>query len=285
MTEFSFGPFGGLYSCRECNIPIIFGDDFTLQGNFIYCDICSKRLSNGQMNPTDGRGCIVCGRTLSVIDRGYNISHNTDLQVCRDCQRERAKMNKETPSFGFNTQTNATNSIRDLYREQQIFNRVQTIERERYENRLREIEDKEKRHGHNVKYVQEQREKIDKDIAQLRKDKEELQQRTKDAKEQLDKDRDRIALILATWELDSKKEKNKEKNKENINPNITININNTTQSEPIECSICCDEPCDGVIDPCGHMKCCATCALKQMLIMKPCPFCRGPITKVIKVYP
>ncbi|KAF8080545.1 hypothetical protein N665_0935s0004 [Sinapis alba] len=48
------------------------------------------------------------------------------------------------------------------------------------------------------------------------------------------------------------------------------------------CVVCLERKCDAAFVPCGHMCCCLTCSLK--LQGKPCPLCRKPGNRILKIY-
>lgn len=48
----------------------------------------------------------------------------------------------------------------------------------------------------------------------------------------------------------------------------------------VECCICYDRLCDGLLMPCSHMNTCMQCAIKCV----ECPICRESVHHVIKVY-
>lgn len=46
------------------------------------------------------------------------------------------------------------------------------------------------------------------------------------------------------------------------------------------CKICLDEDVGVLFEPCGHICCCASCAVS----LQQCPICRQPISKSVKAY-
>lgn len=58
------------------------------------------------------------------------------------------------------------------------------------------------------------------------------------------------------------------------------------KDNPDECCICYDAPADTAVIPCGHKYFCHPCILNQKTnySQQGCPFCRGPIFDILKVY-
>jgi hypothetical protein len=52
-------------------------------------------------------------------------------------------------------------------------------------------------------------------------------------------------------------------------------------AEP-ECAVCMDAACNAVLVECGHSRFCLSCA--QTLVGKPCPFCRAPVSRAIRLF-
>ncbi|CAH8337583.1 unnamed protein product [Eruca vesicaria subsp. sativa] len=60
-------------------------------------------------------------------------------------------------------------------------------------------------------------------------------------------------------------------------------IQATAQADAADlCVICLERKCDAAFVECGHMCCCITCSVK--LQGKPCPLCRKPGTRILKIY-
>lgn len=53
-----------------------------------------------------------------------------------------------------------------------------------------------------------------------------------------------------------------------------------------ECSICTDRPADTAVTPCGHARFCMQCILEYKINYgcRGCPYCRGPIQNVVKIF-
>ena len=63
-------------------------------------------------------------------------------------------------------------------------------------------------------------------------------------------------------------------------------IQQRVKDNPDDCCICYDESPDTAVVPCGHAYFCYKCILNQKLNYsdKGCPFCRGPIDSLLKLY-